>query len=176
MGLNDKYKNARSQILNTDPLPNSLSRVYAQVAQEKRQQLIVETRLPFVDAATFLTNSFSKFNNNRKSTSNHDLSKLFCDHCKRMKHTTETCFELHGYPEWWDKGKKSLKPKTSNNTQHMEKTEGNNTVPITGLMNEQYAQLISMLNLDKSHAFTANFVGTTNFGGNAIFLPSNKNQ
>ena len=42
MGLNDKYKTVRSQILNTYPLP-SLSRVYAQVAQEERQQLIVET-------------------------------------------------------------------------------------------------------------------------------------
>ena len=175
MGLNDKYKTVRSQILNTDPLP-SLSRVYAQVAQEERQQLIVETRLPSVDAAAFLTNSFSKFNNNRKFTSNRDLSKLFCDHCKRMKHTKETCFELHSYPEWWDKGKKSLKPKTANNTQHMEKTEGNNIVPITGLTNEQYAQLISMLNLDKSHASTANFVGTANFAGNAIFLPGNEDE
>jgi len=93
-----------------------------------------------------------------------------------MKHTKETCFELHGYPEWWDKGKKSLKQKTANNTQLMEKTEGNNTVPITGLTNEQYAQLISMLNLDKSHASTANFVGTANFAGNAIFLPSNEDE
>ncbi|XP_061978618.1 uncharacterized protein LOC133699402 [Populus nigra] len=122
-----KKRCASSQILNIDPLP-SLSRVYAQVAQEERQQLIVETRLPSVDAVAFLTKSFSKFNNNRKSTR-----------------------------------KKSLKPKTSNNMQHMEKTEGNNTVPITRSTNEQYAQLISMLNLDKSHASTANFVGTANF-------------
>ncbi|KAK9089310.1 hypothetical protein Scep_028392 [Stephania cephalantha] len=36
MGLNEKYKIVRSQILNTEPLP-SLCRVYAQVAQEERQ-------------------------------------------------------------------------------------------------------------------------------------------
>ena len=50
----------------------------------------------------------------------------------------ETCFELHGYPRWWDKGKKLSKPKTTNNVQHKEKNEGRNIVLIVGLMNEQY--------------------------------------
>lgn len=34
-----------------------------------------------------------------------DKSKSFCDHCKRNGHTKDACFELHGYPPWWDKGK-----------------------------------------------------------------------
>lgn len=25
-----------------------------------------------------------------------------CTHCGNMKHTCETCFKLHGYPEWWN--------------------------------------------------------------------------
>ena len=25
-----------------------------------------------------------------------------CSHCGNMKHTRETCFKLHGYPEWWN--------------------------------------------------------------------------
>ena len=25
-----------------------------------------------------------------------------CTHCGNSKHTRETCFKLHGYPEWWD--------------------------------------------------------------------------
>ena len=24
-----------------------------------------------------------------------------CTHCGNMKHTMETCFKLHGYPDWW---------------------------------------------------------------------------
>ncbi|KAK0592717.1 hypothetical protein LWI29_024180 [Acer saccharum] len=24
-----------------------------------------------------------------------------CSHCGSMKHTRETCFKLHGYPDWW---------------------------------------------------------------------------
>ena len=25
-----------------------------------------------------------------------------CTHCGNIKHTRETCFKLHGYPEWWN--------------------------------------------------------------------------
>lgn len=50
----------------------------------------------------------------------------------------------------------------------MKKIKSKNIVPIDGLTNEQYAQLISMLNLEKSHASAANFAG------NAILLSNNE--
>ena len=25
-----------------------------------------------------------------------------CTHCGNMKHTCDTCFKLHGYPDWWN--------------------------------------------------------------------------
>lgn len=31
-----------------------------------------------------------------------DKSKLWCSHCGMQKHTRETCFQLLGYPEWWE--------------------------------------------------------------------------
>lgn len=31
-----------------------------------------------------------------------DRSKLFCTNCVKKKHTRDTCFELHGYLEWWE--------------------------------------------------------------------------
>ncbi|KAK5825036.1 hypothetical protein PVK06_019838 [Gossypium arboreum] len=130
----------RSQILNMNPLP-SLSRVYAQ--------------------------QLKGYNTNRKSTSSRYLSKLFGEHCKKSRHIKETCFKLHGYPEWCEKGKKSSKPKAANSAQHLEKDEGNtSTVLIVGLTNEQYAQLISMLNLEKSQTSTANFAGKANILSN----------
>ncbi|KAJ0029859.1 hypothetical protein Pint_13233 [Pistacia integerrima] len=55
-------------------------------------------------------------------------------------------------------GKNSSKPKATNSSQRMEPVEGN-TIPINGLTTEQYAQLISMLNLEKTHNSTANFPG-----------------
>ncbi|OMO60730.1 Reverse transcriptase, RNA-dependent DNA polymerase [Corchorus capsularis] len=168
MGLNEKYNVVRSQILNTDPL-HSLSRAYALVAQEERQQLVAASRLPSVEGAAFMTNNANKSNFNRKPASNRDLSKLFCEHCKKTRHTKDSCFELLGYPEWWDKGKKPSKTKAANTAQHMETASGNNNVPINGLTSEQYAQLISMLNLDKIQIPTANFAGkTTSLSNTAI--------
>ena len=26
---------------------------------------------------------------------------LKCSHCGNSKHTQDTCFKLHGYPNWW---------------------------------------------------------------------------
>ena len=25
-----------------------------------------------------------------------------CTHCGNTRHTHETCFKLHGYPDWWN--------------------------------------------------------------------------
>nr|DAD28311.1 TPA_asm: hypothetical protein HUJ06_029779 [Nelumbo nucifera] len=36
--------------------------------------------------------------NNKK---NEKYEKLFCDHCNMGSHTRDTCFKLHGYPEWY---------------------------------------------------------------------------
>ncbi|KAB2634020.1 hypothetical protein D8674_039169 [Pyrus ussuriensis x Pyrus communis] len=38
-----------------------------------------------------------------------DKDKLHCNHCNGTKHTEETCFEIHGYPEWYWERKKELK-------------------------------------------------------------------
>ena len=32
-----------------------------------------------------------------------------CTHCGNMKHTKETCFKLHGYPDWWHELKAKMK-------------------------------------------------------------------
>lgn len=28
-----------------------------------------------------------------------------CTHCGKLNHTHETCFKIHGYPEWWNEFK-----------------------------------------------------------------------
>ncbi|KAL1189105.1 hypothetical protein V5N11_032521 [Cardamine amara subsp. amara] len=30
-----------------------------------------------------------------------DKSRMVCSACKKKGHTTETCFQVIGYPEWW---------------------------------------------------------------------------
>ena len=31
-----------------------------------------------------------------------DKSSLHCTHCRKKGHTKEHCFEIIGYPDWWD--------------------------------------------------------------------------
>ena len=128
---------------------------------------MIASRLPSIEGAAFHTSNGNKIQNNRKSINNRDLSKLFYECCKKTRHIKETCFELNGYPEWWDKGKKSSKPKAANNSQCIELVKGN-TTPINGLTTKQYAQLISMLNLEKAYNPTANFTGKAALLSNCI--------
>ncbi|XP_022852745.1 uncharacterized protein LOC111374322 [Olea europaea var. sylvestris] len=135
MGLNEKYNTVRSQILNTDPLP-SLSRTYALVTQEERQQYVTTSRLPAVEAVAFSTSNTNRNHASRRSSNNCDLSKQFCEYCKKTRHTKDNCFELHGYLEWWDKEKSSSKIKTANSSHRVKIDGDSNTVPISGLTNE----------------------------------------
>jgi len=34
-----------------------------------------------------------------------------CTHCGNTKHTKDTCFKIHGYPDWWHELKTKKKPK-----------------------------------------------------------------
>ena len=47
----------------------------------------------------------TRFPPNRKHEE--DKSKLSYSHCGGKRHTQETCFHLHGYPEWWQEMKHS---------------------------------------------------------------------
>ncbi|KAK9143019.1 hypothetical protein Syun_012419 [Stephania yunnanensis] len=54
---------------------------------------------------------FAGKGNQRKFVNKDDM---FCDHCKAKRHTKETCFKLHGFPDWY---KKDLdKKQMSNNS------------------------------------------------------------
>ncbi|KAJ0940703.1 putative transcription factor interactor and regulator CCHC(Zn) family [Helianthus annuus] len=43
---------------------------------------------------------------NLGSSSRIDKTKLKCDHCGMTRHTKSQCFQLVGYPEWWNDGHK----------------------------------------------------------------------
>uniref|UniRef100_A0A6V7QVB5 Retrotransposon Copia-like N-terminal domain-containing protein n=1 Tax=Ananas comosus var. bracteatus TaxID=296719 RepID=A0A6V7QVB5_ANACO len=97
MGLNaETFGTVRSQILNSDPLP-TLSKAYSMVTQEERQRMVANGRDDRVDAAAFFANSSGK--GSAKPTQGH---RLKCDHCQKIGHDRESCWELNGYPENWE--------------------------------------------------------------------------
>ncbi|XP_051139637.1 uncharacterized protein LOC127257304 [Andrographis paniculata] len=109
MGLNDTYDSVRSQILMMDPLP-SLNKTYAilmSVEKQEEIQGVVHNSNPMV----FM--SAHKLSSNALERRKIDKKALMCDHYKRTGHTKETCFKLHGLPEWYksaqDKKRKEVK-------------------------------------------------------------------
>ncbi|KAL2512555.1 CCHC-type domain-containing protein [Abeliophyllum distichum] len=62
--------------------------------KESRQATIIHYRKQWV-----LSLSSAKSNPSSKSKAPSDGMK--CTHCGNAKHTGETCFKLHGYPDWW---------------------------------------------------------------------------
>ncbi|XP_078166104.1 uncharacterized protein LOC144560731 [Carex rostrata] len=53
-----------------------------------------------------VSNSSTKFNSNSTRNQSQSATGAGCTHCGNPKHTKETCFKLHGYPEWWKELKK----------------------------------------------------------------------
>ncbi|GKV28762.1 hypothetical protein SLEP1_g37773 [Rubroshorea leprosula] len=142
-----------SRILSTEPLP-SLNKVYAMTTKEEKQQAMVASRSPIIEATTLAT----KMNHTGKSSMS---GKPRCGHCKKVGHTKERCYEIIGYPVGWKIGPTKMKGKGEHqkhqhqekelifaaNTSHESQMAGDSLdqSPIAGLSKVQYDQLLMLL-------------------------------
>ncbi|XP_077238366.1 uncharacterized protein LOC143879726 [Tasmannia lanceolata] len=97
MGLNDVFGKIRTHILSMDPLPN-VSRAYALVCQEEKQQSLIATRSLNIEGAALAVSSGSF---GGKETQLNQQGKDRCSHCNKTGHTIDHCFEIIGYPPNW---------------------------------------------------------------------------
>ncbi|GJU61330.1 hypothetical protein Tco_1243165 [Tanacetum coccineum] len=85
MGLDETvYGTARSNILAQDPLPN-MNKGYSIFIQEERVKTM--TREKDTYGISYATEVKDK--------------TMSCTNCHKRGDDVETCFEIHGYPEWW---------------------------------------------------------------------------
>ncbi|XP_031282657.1 uncharacterized protein LOC116141274 [Pistacia vera] len=109
MGLNDSFDHVRNQILVMDPLP-TINKAYSMILRVEKQR---EVHVAFADnlenSAMFAKAQGVKTGYKRKDTIK--KSERHCDFCNNNRHTKETCFKLHGYPDWY-KDLKEQKGKT----------------------------------------------------------------
>ncbi|KAL0332894.1 UNVERIFIED_CONTAM: Retrovirus-related Pol polyprotein from transposon RE1 [Sesamum calycinum] len=103
-GLNKSYDNIRNQILVLDPLPH-VNNAYSMVLRVERQR---QVNLEFIDSGDNsalmgrgyeIRGNFGPRNNLRKGPV--DKRHLTCEICYKTGHNKETCFKLHGVPEWY---------------------------------------------------------------------------
>ena len=80
-----------------------------------------------------------------KNTDGADKSTYKCTHCNQTGHTKSHCFELVGYPEWWDHSRDSRK-KNSKKTSNAAVVE---TKTSDGVVGQILALVVAVGNGDK---------------------------
>ncbi|KAF5786842.1 hypothetical protein HanXRQr2_Chr10g0445791 [Helianthus annuus] len=142
--LDRQFDPIKREILRWDPLP-SAEGAYAAVRKEMAHQGILGTtdntspngvaaglntsRSHEPESLGFLSKGrFNQKNTNLGSSSRIDKTKLKCEHCGMSRHTKNQCFQLVGYPEWWNDGHKKGKPDGGKSVANIGKTEEGNRV------------------------------------------------
>ncbi|OMO64840.1 Integrase, catalytic core [Corchorus capsularis] len=145
MGLDDEFGIVKTQILSTKPTPG-LGHAYHLVAEDEQQKQISANRKPIAEAAAFQMQGGQDGGNRGFGKKD----KPRCEHCQKVGHTKEQCYEIIGYPT-----RKNLRDKKEKGGQ----TVNHRTFPkaaqvesemtsIPGLTQAQLAKLVQFLNVD----------------------------
>ncbi|KAF7821870.1 uncharacterized protein G2W53_027325 [Senna tora] len=185
-GLNPTYDNIRSQILNLDPLATA-NKAFSMVArvEKQRQVNMIFSHGNEGNAAMLARSTPTKTDGGyarKKDTSKKDK---YCEHRHMNGHTKDTCFKIHGYPEWFkDMEKKKGKKQMSNMCNDAAGGGTSNTDPENGTkgdLSNMMSYLIKEVNkLNKNKGVSAkddqvNFVNLHDFtvkeDGRTILFP-----
>ena len=110
-GLDGVFEQVRGEILRKDPIPD-LEECYALVRREAVRQATLKGDLNNPDVSAMVAKQRPLQKGQDRSTNNRsgvDKSNLKCSHCNKTGHTKSRCFELVGYPEWWDHNREQRK-------------------------------------------------------------------
>ncbi|KAK2993896.1 hypothetical protein RJ640_012770 [Escallonia rubra] len=99
-GLDGEFEQVRAEILRKDPIPE-LEACHAMIRREsvRRTKMVEESER--TEASAMVTR-YRPSQNQPKPTNAADKSTYKCTHCNQNGHTKNRCYELVGYPEWWD--------------------------------------------------------------------------
>ncbi|XP_070051766.1 uncharacterized protein [Nicotiana tomentosiformis] len=103
MGLNEVYTVVRGSILMMNPLPN-LAQAFSLLIQDEKQREIKPNNQMLFESASLSVNTSkpgsyrTNYAANNSSTGG-NKPRPFCDYCKKLGHTKDKCYKLHGYPQ-----------------------------------------------------------------------------
>lgn len=106
MGLDDaQFGNVCTDIIRMEPLPD-LNSVYQRVVSEERRLLSTRAETK-QDAVGFMAKSDPSQSEN--TTMNASITAvarsrgaMACSHCGRTGHEKKDCWQIIGFPEWWN--------------------------------------------------------------------------
>lgn len=105
MGLDETmYGAVKSSLLSWVPLP-TLEEAYNTLIQDEESKLLGRMNEERNDAASFAVQTSSRPRSSNENRGSYD--NRGCSNCGRKGHTSENCFRLIGYPEWYEKNKRT---------------------------------------------------------------------
>ena len=106
-GLDDRLDKIRGDVLQLPPFP-IVEQAHAHVHREALRQFVLITGSADTVFSVVLATKGLKLGSsvqpptvhNGRHKSRTSLKGLKCSHCGNSKHTHDTCFKLHRYPDW----------------------------------------------------------------------------
>ncbi|KAL3522109.1 hypothetical protein ACH5RR_014943 [Cinchona calisaya] len=102
IGLDGDFEQVRGEILRKEPVPG-LEECYTLIQREAVRHATLKDETGNSKVTAMVTRNRSKI------TKNFEKSAYKCTHCDQSGHTKDRCYELVGYPEWWNHGLASQK-------------------------------------------------------------------
>ncbi|KAM2947598.1 hypothetical protein FF1_034710 [Malus domestica] len=121
-GLDPHLDHVRSQVLTQTTLP-SVRAAYALVNAEASRQTIMLVG-PQVEGSAMVAapSRFPRGVSNSRLGGSKTTDTRKCTYCDKDKHTRDTCFKLHGYPDWWVQKKENQKKGIGGSQAHLTPT------------------------------------------------------
>ena len=104
-GLDPDFNQARSEVLRKDP-PLGLESCYAYIRKDQSQRQTMEDPKLEPDNVVHMA---TRNRNTKGKTGTGKGNSFTCTHCGEEGHSKQRCYEIIGYPEWWDFSKKPRK-------------------------------------------------------------------
>ncbi|KAB5564435.1 hypothetical protein DKX38_004489 [Salix brachista] len=102
-GLDEGFDPVRGDLLRMKPIPG-IEQCFNIVRREaQRQATMLGTRNIGEGSSIAMISKTTASSNFRilQATEEAEKDKLHCSHCNGRRHTKDTCFEIHGYPDWF---------------------------------------------------------------------------
>ncbi|KAL0418446.1 UNVERIFIED_CONTAM: Retrovirus-related Pol polyprotein from transposon RE1 [Sesamum radiatum] len=193
MGLDDSYDNIRNQILVMDPFP-SVNKAYSMVLRVERQRTVNMHAGDVGEGVALHTrwNDHKGGNAPRGNIQNIakggyrgkgviDKKSQTCSHCGRIGHTKESCFKLHGVPDWYKqlKDQKVKETGSARGFNVITADAGNDSENASNLGDavKQMTELIKLMkeNIPQQDPLQVNFAHRDDFAGTSALVTPSEN-
>ncbi|KAL2236582.1 UNVERIFIED_CONTAM: hypothetical protein Sindi_0849900 [Sesamum indicum] len=103
MGLSETFDHLRDQLLVMDPVP-TVKKAYSMILRvEKQREVSIEGVETLENLAMHMKVGGRKEHTSRQwqHRTHTDKRNMYCNNCDRPGHSRDTCFKLHGTPDWY---------------------------------------------------------------------------